>query len=644
MKSNLDTIFNVVVGTAGHIDHGKSSLVQRLTGIDPDRLPEEKSRGLTIDLGFAPLTLDNGQRVGIIDVPGHERLVKNMVAGATGIDLVVLVVAADDGVMPQTREHVDIMDLLGLQRGIIAVTKIDMVDSDMRELVREDIRESLSGSFLADAPLLEVSSTTGEGIDALRARLHEEITTVERREPEGVFRMPIQRVFSSKGFGTVVTGVPISGQTKIGATLEVVPLGEKGRIRGIHAYKEATDLARAGHSAAINLTDVDYRTVLRGMVLGEPGYFQGSSMFETQFTYLPSNKKPLVHQSPVRLHVGTAEAIGRAYLLERKVVEPGETTFVQFRLETPIAAAPGDRFVIRSYSPSYTIGGGEVLNRSQWRLKTGRSFVIDGLKKRAGAIHDADELVMSTLEGIGNSALTEKDLTVRAGLASDDAGERIQKLVDDGKLLRAKRAGYLVSTDQLAVGEKALLAFAEKFFRDHPRRVVLEKPQVKDALSADDVFLTELLGRMSEADTLSESSGGKLRLRGFAPQLSDDETAIKATIDSAFAEQLFTPPSPAELAETHGWDAELTADLARLLEEEGELTRIGDGIVLHRTAIEEAKTRLKAYLEENETMTAADAKNVLGSTRKYSIPLLEHLDQIGFTVRQGDKRALRKSG
>ena len=336
MKKNLESIINVILGTAGHIDHGKSKLVERLTGLDPDRLPEEKARGLTIDLGFAPLRLKGGQQVGIIDVPGHERLIKNMVAGATGIDLVLLVVAADDGVMPQTREHLAIMHLLGLKQGIVVINKIDLVEEDLRELVKEEVRETLKGTFLEDAPVLEVSALTGAGVDELLAEIHSRVSSLEPKPSTGIFRMPIQRVFSSKGFGTVVTGVPLQGQTTTGETLEVVPLGKTGRVRGIHAYGEPTDLARAGHSSAINLTDIDYKTVARGMVVTQPGYFRGSTMFEARFHYLPSCRRALIHQSSIRLHVGTVEGLGKIYLLEKKALQPGEDAYVQFRLREPV--------------------------------------------------------------------------------------------------------------------------------------------------------------------------------------------------------------------------------------------------------------------------------------------------------------------
>ncbi len=641
-SSNLDSIFNVVIGTAGHIDHGKSSLVERLTGVDPDRLPEEKKRGLTIDLGFAPMTLRSGLRVGIIDVPGHERLIKNMVAGATGIDLVILVVAADDGVMPQTEEHVSIVELLGIQHGLIAITKIDTVENELRELVRDDIKQSLSGTFLKDAPIVEVSSVTGEGIDTLLEELHRLLDEVSPRDTTGVFRMPIQRVFSAKGFGTVVTGVPLNGHARVGSTLEVVPLGQKGRIRGIHAYKESTDLARAGHSSAINLTDVDYREVQRGMVLTEPGYFEAATMFEARLDYLASNKKPLRHQMPIRLHLGTAEGLGRVYLLERKVLEPGACSFVQFRLDDPIVASPGDRFVIRSYSPAVTIGGGEILDRSRWRLKTGKQYVLDELKGKADALNDVERLIMNAVNAAGYDAVSEKDLSLRVGLAPEEAQERIAGLIEAGKLRKASRAGLIISSEKLENGKRHTLRMATDFFTSHPYQLTMEKALLRQALSCHESFFDELLNELSQDATIVDMRSGRLRFRDFTPKLSSEEERIKAALSEALRTQLFTPPAPADVGAAEGWDPKAVEGLVSLLEEEGEFVRVDDGIVLHREAIDTAKERLGAYLTEHEGITASDAKNVLQSTRKYSIPLLEHLDQIGFTIRRGDQRQLRR--
>ena len=640
MTINDDKIFNIVIGTAGHIDHGKSSMVERLSGIDPDRLPEEKSRGLTIDLGFAPLTLRNGMRVGIVDVPGHERLIKNMVAGATGIDLVLLVIAADDGVMPQTREHLTIMQILGLNHGMVVITKIDTVEEDFLELVEEDVRETLEGTFLENSEIVRISSITGEGFDQLEEKLNTLVEKVRPRETSGIFRMPVQRVFSPKGFGTVVTGIPVSGATKLGDTLEIVPLGEKGRVRGIQAYKEQAETARAGHSAAINLSDIDYRQVYRGMVLTQPGYFTGSKMFEARLHYLPDNHRVLKHQTTIRLHVGTAELIGKVYLLEGKILEPGQEAYVQFRFEEPVVAAPGDRYVLRLHSPMETIGGGEIIDSSKYRLKTGKDFIIDTLRSKNDALADARDFLQHQLDKAGFNAVSETDLARQAGLKNEDTLELLESLIEAGLACRTSRGGQLVSGTQLRSGREAAVKAAADYFEQNPMRRLMEKAVLRQKIGCSDVFLQEMIARMQADGEVENAKTGHLRWRDLGPSLSAEEEKTLEEITSACIEGGATPPSPGGLASEHGWNAEKTTDLFDLLDEEGVLQKIADGIYFHRDAIEEIRQVMRKYLEENEQITAGDAKNLIGSTRKYSIPLLEQLDREGFTTRKGDYRVL----
>lgn len=640
MTTSDEKIFNIVIGTAGHIDHGKSTMVQRLTGINPDRLPEEKSRGLTIDLGFAPLTLRNGMRVGIVDVPGHERLIKNMVAGATGIDLVLLVIAADDGVMPQTREHLTIMQILGLRHGMVVINKIDAVDADFIELVEDEVRETLKGTFLEDSTIVKVSSTTGEGFEDLEEHLNTLVEEVRPRQTGGIFRMPVQRVFSPRGFGTVVTGIPVSGTARLGDTLEIVPLGEKGRVRGIQAYKEQAETARAGHSAAINLSDIDYRQVNRGMVLTQPGYFTGSTMFEAHFHYLPDNHRVLKHQSTIRLHVGTAELIGKVYLLEGKILEPGQEGYVQFRFEEPVVAAPGDRYVLRLHSPMETIGGGEIIDSSKYRLKTGKDFIIDTLRSKNDALADSRDFLLHQLDKAGLNAVGEADLARQAGLTSEDALELLESLIEEGLACRATRGGQLLSTAQLQSGREAAAKVAAAYFEQNPRRRLLEKAVLRQKIGCSDVFLQEMIARMEADGEVQSARTGHLKWRDLGPRLSAEEEKTLEEISAACLEGGATPPSPGGLASERGWNPSQTTDLFNLLDEEGVLQKIADGIYFHRQAIEEIRRVMREYLEENEQITAGDAKNLIGSTRKYSIPLLEQLDREGFTVRKGDYRIL----
>ena len=642
MTTSDEKIFNIVIGTAGHIDHGKSTMVQRLTGIDPDRLPEEKSRGLTIDLGFAPLTLRNGMRVGIVDVPGHEKLIKNMVAGATGIDLVLLVIAADDGVMPQTREHLTIMQILGLRHGLVVINKVDAVEADFVELVEDEVRETLKGTFLEDSAVVKVSSITGDGFEELEEHLNTLVEKVRPRQVEGVFRMPVQRVFSPRGFGTVVTGIPVTGSAQLGDTLEIVPIGEKGRVRGIQAYKEQAETARAGHSAAINLSDIDYREVHRGMVLTQPGYFTGAKMFEARLHYLPGNHRVLKHQTTIRLHVGTAELIGKVYLLERKILEPGEESYVQFRFEEPVVAAPGDRYVLRLHSPMETIGGGEIIDSSKYRLKTGKDFILDTLRSKNDALADSRDFLLHQLNKAGFNSVSEADLARQAGLTNEDALQLLESLVEESLACRTSRGAQLISAAQPQTAREAAVKVATTYFEQNPRKRLLEKAVLRQKIDCSDVFLQELVARMEADGEVQSAKTGHLKWRDLGPRLSAGEEKNIEEITRACLDGGATPPSPGGLASDRGWNPAKTTDLFDLLDEEGVLQKIADGIYFHREAIEEIRRIMREYLEENGQITAGDAKNLIGSTRKYSIPLLEQLDREGFTVRKGDYRMLKK--
>ncbi|MBI4585956.1 MAG: selenocysteine-specific translation elongation factor [Planctomycetes bacterium] len=636
-------IYNVIVGTAGHIDHGKTTLVEKLTGINPDRLPEEKERGMTIDLGFSRYQLQSGQKIGIIDVPGHERFVKNMVAGATGIDLVLLVVAADDGVMPQTREHLEIMKLLGIQHGIIVVTKIDMVSPELRELATEDILAAVKGTFLEKAPLVPVSSVTGEGLDRLKAVLQQEVLLVKTRSTTGVFRMPVQRVFSSKGFGTVLTGVPMSGKAVVGDTLEVLPLGKKGRVRGVQAYQSAAEMAQAGQSSAINLTDLDYKEVHRGMVLAAPGYFQSSTLVEARFSYLPSIERPLRHLREIRFHCGTAEILGRIYLLEGKELRPGQSTFVQLRLQEPVVAAPGDRFVLRLHSPMVTIGGGEVIDLSRFRLKQGKAHIIEKLESKAEAVRSPKQLLLHAVQDRGYEAVLELEAARDSGLPAAEAQKVLQELIEEGAILTASRSGLYFSSIRFEEAKAKAREVAVSFFQKKPKRLLMEKVALRQAVPSHEVFFQDLLAALEKEGRLKTVRGEYLQWTFHAPQLTDREKGFREQVLKAIREQAFSPPRVEEVAAQLGVDSRTAGTVGELLLEEGELVKASEEAVFHREAIEEARRRLREHLEKAGTMTASEAKNLLGSSRKYIIPLLEMLDQEGFTIRRGDVRELRKN-
>ncbi|MCP4688561.1 MAG: selenocysteine-specific translation elongation factor, partial [Desulfobacterales bacterium] len=375
----------IILGTAGHIDHGKTSLIKALTGTDTDRLKEEKLRGITIELGFASLDLPGGRRLGVVDVPGHEKFVKNMVAGATGIDIVVMVIAADEGVMPQTREHMEICSLLGVKHGFVAMTKIDMVEEDWLELVQEDVSEFMIGTFLEDAPIIPCSSATGEGLSDITDALETLAGEIPNRPPSSLFRLPVDRVFTMKGFGTVITGTLTSGRIRVGDPIMIYPSGVTSKVRGIQVHNQAVEEAEAGTRTAINFQGLEKASVQRGEVLADPGSLVSSYMVDISLHFLKSNKKPVKNRVRVRFHGGTSEILGNLILLDREELPPGETIVAQLRLDAPTAPVKDDRFVLRSYSPVRTIGGGHVLNPMPRKHKRFKPEVIEGLKSLDGS-------------------------------------------------------------------------------------------------------------------------------------------------------------------------------------------------------------------------------------------------------------------
>lgn len=634
-----DSIYGVVVGTAGHIDHGKSSLVRRLTGIDPDRLPEEKDRGLTIDLGFAPMQLPGGELVGIIDVPGHEKFIRNMVAGASGIDLVVLVVAADDSVMPQTLEHLSIMTILGVQRGIIAINKIDLVDEEMLELVEEEIRDTVKGTFLEDAPMMRVSAETEAGIDELREAVVSMIDELPSRETDGVFRLPIQRVFSAKGHGTVVTGVPVSGSVSKDDRLEILPGEHKGRVRGLQAYKVTVDRARAGHSTAINLADVNYKDLTRGMVAATPGYFTATEMLEVSLRALSSLPNALTHRMPIRFLQGTMEAVGRLYLLDCTTLEPGDEAVAQVRLEEPVVVAPGDRFVLRQTSPMITLGGGEILDRSRWRLKTGKDFVVESVRRKMSALDSPQDYLRSLLRDALLEIHTTEDLSRRMTITQEQVSQYLQELAEAGDLKALPGDRWLVQEGIRMAGERITGAI-EAAFREDPYRVSVKALEIRDALRLEETFLEAVYQQLVEDERIHRLRGGRLSLPGYEPPIPEGERQALEKYRNYLSEHLFEAARNEDLAPMLGTSEALIGKLQSLLVDRGELVRLTPDVVLLEEAILEAVRRLAAHHETAGPFSAAEAKDLLGTTRKFAIPLLEYLDKQGWTRRREDRREM----
>jgi selenocysteine-specific elongation factor len=632
----------VVIGTAGHIDHGKSTLVRALTGIDPDRLPEEKERGLTIDLGFAPLVLPSGRTVGMVDVPGHERFLKNMVAGATGIDFVLLVIAADDGVMPQTREHLQIMQLLGLERGLVALTKVDAVDAALVDLAELDVRELTAGTFLEQAPLVRVSAHTGFGLDELRARLQALADATTPRSDEGVFRMPVQRVFSSRGHGTIVTGIPVSGRIAIGSALEVLPGGAQGRVRSLQAYREVVPHARAGHSTAINVSDVRPEDVRRGSVIAAPGYFRPLAMLGVRFTSLASLARPLENRTRIRFHTGTADPAGEVVLLDVERLEPGATCLAQIRLDEPVVCAPGDRFLLRLLSPERTLGGGVIVEESRWRLKRFKEFVIDELAHQEQSLGSSEALLEAVLLRRGNALSTPEELSLDVKLPVAEVAVLLAQLRTAGQARQIGKSGKWMHAQALQRGLAKLLEALDAYFKANPLRTAAEALSLQGSTGFDEALFHALLDEAAARQKLLVEPGGKVRLAGRSLSLDPKSRALFEAVQQRLSSARFQPPSQAELAtELAAKEPEIKRMLT-LLADEGRAKHVGEGLYFSTDALEEARVAITENCTQHGHLEIPVLRDRLNTTRKWLIPLLEHYDAQGVTIRQGANRVLRK--
>jgi selenocysteine-specific elongation factor len=631
----------IVVGTAGHIDHGKSSLVRVLTGIDPDRLQEERERGLTIDLGFAHFLLPDGRRVGVVDVPGHERFVANMVAGATGIDLVLLVVAADDGVMPQTREHLAIMQLLGLERGLIVLTKIDLVDPELVELAVADVREACAGTFLAGAELYPVSNSTGAGWDALRAGLAAACLATPPRSAGGLFRMPIQRVFSAKGFGTVVTGIPVSGTAAPGDELEVLPRGQRVRVRGVQAYATGAERVRAGHSSALNVSDIDHGAVHRGDVLAAPGTFHGARWIAVRLRALPGLSRAVRDRTRVRFHTGTADPHGELVLLDTLELAPGHSALAQVRLSSEVVVAPGDRFVLRQLSPEVTLGGGVVLEESEHRLKRFKPFVLDGLAAAERALDSPLARLLDVLRRRGPRAASPEELAAELQQPRAAVEELLAAGLAERTVVALPAGRRYLEAGELENGLERLVRAAREYSAEHPLRLDLEARELRRRTELDKPVLEPLL-ELAEARGLAERRpAGAWRFHGCLPPTTAELEGELRSLAAELQRGALQPPSPEELA------ARLRLPLPALLQrlerlaDEGRALRVGAELWFGREAYDRALAAVEENCRRHGHLEIPELRETLGTTRKWLIPLLEHFDGLGFTMRQGAHRVLR---
>lgn len=632
----------IILGTAGHIDHGKTTLIKTLTGVDLDRLKEEKERGITIQLGFTSLSLPSGQIVGIVDVPGHEKFVRNMVAGVGGIDIVLFTIAADEGIMPQTREHLDICQLLKVKRGVIAVTKTDLVDEDWLQLVKDEIKEFTKDSFLENAPIIPLSSVTGQGIFSLLTAFDTIAQGVEERTSEGLFRLPIDRIFTIKGFGTVVTGTLISGAIATGDSVEILPEKIEAKIRGIQVHNRQVEKASAGLRTAINLQGVDKDFLERGSVLVPPKTLKPTSRIDVKIEYLSNNSKSLKNRSRIRFHSGTSEVLAQITLLDQEELPPGGSALAQLKLEKPTVVLPRDRFVIRSYSPIFTIGGGGILDANPHKHKRFASETVAQLNAIQGG-SDKENIHLFVSDS-GWAGLDLLKLVPKLGKAPSQLSLLLNELIKEGTLILIDQETHKVITSRKYEELKSLLL---EQIREYHKKFPLKKGILKEELksklprSIDLRLFNHLLTNLLNSSLITVEKD-KLWLSGNKPLLKDAQKELKDTIEKIYYKGGLTPPSFKELVEQLSSDERETKSILDLLTADGIVVKVKENLWFHREALEKLKKSLIAFLKDNGEITTSQFKDLTKASRKYTIPLMEYCDQSKITIRVGEKRVLRE--
>jgi selenocysteine-specific elongation factor len=633
---------HLVIGTAGHVDHGKTSLIKALTGIDTDRLKEEKQRGITIELGFASLVLPSGQILGIVDVPGHEKFIKNMVAGASGIDLVMMVIAADEGIMPQTKEHLQICSLLGISKGIIALTKIDLVEREWLELVKTEIEEFFQQTFLQDAPVIPISVINNKGIQDLISAIDTIVRTIPEKTNDHIFRLPIDRVFTIKGFGTVATGTVVSGHIGKGEDVQILPANTETRIRGIQIHNQSVEKAHKGQRAAINLQGIEKSALTRGDVMSRPYTIWPSQRMDVFLEFLPSNTRNLKNRTLVRLHAGTSERMARVILLEKDELTPGQTGWAQLVLADQDVVVAGDRFVLRSYSPVTTIGGGQIIDPWPTKHKRMNPHVIEDLiLLKDGTLK---EKIFVILQQCGYRGTDLRTLTFRLGTYMKKIQEELEKLLHEKKILLLDSENTtVIASDFFKQLEDRIQTILDAYHKNNPLREGMAKEELKASLEKFvspklfNVLLNDLQKRRKIA-----SEKELIRLTGHQVELSGDLDALRHEIIRIYKQAGLTPPALPDVINKFNDQKKRVQNIIHFLLKDGGLVKISEELVFLREVLDQLQSRYTDALVKEGKATPARFKELTGLSRKYIIPLMEYFDTIKLTVRIGDHRVLRK--
>jgi len=629
---------NITIGTAGHVDHGKTALVKLLTGCDTDRLKIEKERGMSIELGFAPCVIADLE-VGIVDVPGHENFVKTMVAGASGIDGCILVVAADDGVMPQTREHLDILTLLGVEHGIIALTKVDAVGAERTAAATQEVRQFVAGTFLQDAPILPISNITGQGFEEFYEALKAMVAGITPKTANGIFRVPVERAFAAKGYGTIVAGIPTCGSIGIGDEVELLPQRKKGRVRSVQVYGRDSTHAMAGQCAAINVPQWDHKDIERGNVVTVSEYFAPRQWYLCEFKLLDCEKGDLKNGARVKFHTGTSETVAGVYLFQEGNLQPGRQCLIQVCLNDPVVAGPRDHFILRSLSPTRTLGGGIIVEAIDRRLKRTHPDVLADIAERAKAVAQPKAFAEYCVKTAESVAADEKQISLRTKTPLKELAPLLAELAAEGRIVPLSAKVY-IHADTARRVRGLLLDTVRNFHRQRPESPGVTREQFMiDSAVRKDVF-DVLVEQLRSEGKLVERKGC-LALPEHREQINNAEQQLLQNVETMFKSHPFDPPGLQEVADKMRITPAQLQRVIRILSEQQRLVRVEQDMYFHAEAVATAREKLVAYIRANGGLESVQFKYVLDTTRKYAIPLLDYFDKIGLTRRMGYTRLLR---
>lgn len=630
---------HIIIGTAGHIDHGKTTLIRALTGRNTDRLREEQERGISIELGFTYFDLPSGKRAGIIDVPGHEKFIKNMLAGVIGIDIVVLVIAADEGVMPQTKEHLAILDILGIKKGFIVLTKQDLVDEEWQELVTEDIGNAVKGTFLEGTEIIPVSSTKGIGLDKVVEKIDKLADEVEERDNTDMPRLPVDRIFSISGFGTIVTGTLISGTFKVGEEIQVFPGNKVGRIRSLQVHDQDAPIVYAGQRVAMNIAGLKKSEISRGDVIGPIGSMQETLMLDVKIRLLEDIPKIIENRARLRLYIGTKEALCRIVFLDRENLSPGESCYAQLRLEESIVAKRGDKFILRFYSPMFTIGGGEVLESNPTKKKRYDENVLEELSiKEKG---ESKEVLEKIIKDRSSEFPSAKDISVITVMPQEKVIEEIEKLVKDNRILAFQlgKELFVIHADYYQLLKNSIINELKNYHMKKPLKPGISKEELRSK------YLNKIKPKLSDsfinyliAEKIIEQNGESICLKGYEVKYNEIQDKIRYEILKIYLDEGFTTPKRGEIIEKIRYNIDDVEQVFDSLVDNGEIIKLKEDLFIHKDMYLESIEKAKLFAKSNGYITVSDFRDILNTNRKMSMALLEYFDQRKITKRIEDKR------